>query len=53
VALGVLMLFVGVELVGLKNNATVDTGDQISVMVSYVNQHFAPGDRIVAPLPLG
>ena len=53
VALGVLMLFVGVELVGLKNNATVDTGDQISVMVSYVNQHFAPGDRIVAPLPQG
>ncbi|MGF6397377.1 putative membrane protein [Pseudomonas frederiksbergensis] len=51
VALAVLMLFVGVELVGLKNNATVDTGDQISVMVSYVNQHFAPGDRIVAPLP--
>jgi uncharacterized membrane protein len=53
VALAVLMLFVGVELVGLKNNATVDTDDQISVMVSYVNQHFAPGDRIVAPLPLG
>ncbi|MGF6225258.1 putative membrane protein [Pseudomonas sp. F-14 TE3482] len=53
VALGVLMLFVGVELVGLKNNATVDTDDQISVMVSYVNQHFAPGDRIVAPLPQG
>ena len=47
VALAVLMLFVGVELVGLKNNATVDTDDQISVMVSYVNQHFAPGDRIV------
>ncbi|KNH20357.1 membrane protein [Pseudomonas syringae] len=46
-ALAVLMLFVGVELVGLKNNATVDTDDQISVMVNYVNQHFMPGDRIV------
>jgi uncharacterized membrane protein len=46
-ALVVLTLFVGVELVGLKNNATVDTDDQISVMVNYVNQHFMPGDRIV------
>ncbi|UVM50645.1 glycosyltransferase family 39 protein [Pseudomonas sp. B21-015] len=46
-ALAVLLLFVGVELVGLKNNATVDTNDQISVMVNYVNQHFTPGDRIV------
>jgi hypothetical protein len=46
-ALAVLMLFVGIELVGLKNNATVDTDDQISVMVNYVNQHFTPGDRIV------
>lgn len=53
VALAVLMLFVGVELVGLKNNATVDTDDQISVMVSYVNQHFAPGDRIVTGDMLG
>ncbi len=31
-ALAVLMLFVGVELVGLKNNATVDTDDQISCL---------------------
>ncbi|WP_454867275.1 glycosyltransferase family 39 protein [Pseudomonas farris] len=46
-ALAVLMLFIGIELVGLKNNATVDTDDQISVMVNYVNQHFTPGDRIV------
>jgi hypothetical protein len=46
-ALTVLVLFVGVELVGLKNNATVDTDDQISVMVNYVNQHFVSGDRIV------
>jgi mannosyltransferase len=47
VALMALMLFVGVELVGVKNNATVDTNDQISVMVDYVNQHFVAGDRIV------
>jgi hypothetical protein len=40
----VLVLFVGVELVGPNNNATVD---QISVMVDYVNQHFVAGDRIV------
>ncbi|MVV47057.1 hypothetical protein EJA72_02155 [Pseudomonas sp. PB120] len=46
-ALTVLVLFVGVELVGLKNNATVDTKDQISVMVDYVNRHFVTGDRIV------
>lgn len=46
-ALTVLVLFVGIELVGLKNNATVDTNDQISVMVDYVNQHFVSGDRIV------
>lgn len=41
VALAVLVLFVGIELVGLKNNATVDSNDKISVMVSYVN--FATG----------
>ena len=35
-ALAVLMLFVGVELVGLKNNATAATGDQLSVLVDYV-----------------
>ncbi|WP_223488633.1 glycosyltransferase family 39 protein [Pseudomonas sp. A-RE-19] len=46
-ALAVLMLFVGVELVGLKNNTNVDTNDQVNVMVNYVNQHFTPGDRIV------
>ncbi|EUB76641.1 hypothetical protein PMI27_005950 [Pseudomonas sp. GM41(2012)] len=46
-AVTVLVLFVGVELVGLNNNATVDTNDQISVMVDYVNQHFVAGDRIV------
>ncbi|MCU1762032.1 glycosyltransferase family 39 protein [Pseudomonas sp. 14P_8.1_Bac3] len=47
VALAVLLLFIGVELVGLKNNATVDPQDQINVMVDYVNQHFVSGDRIV------
>ena len=47
IALMALMLFVGLELVGLKNNATVDTNDQISAMVEYVNQHFVAGDRIV------
>lgn len=46
-AVTVLVLFVGVELLGLKNNATVDTRDQINVMVDYVNQHFMTGDRIV------
>jgi hypothetical protein len=46
-ALTVLVLFVGVELVGLNNNATVDSKDQFNVMVNYVNQHFVAGDRIV------
>jgi uncharacterized membrane protein len=46
-ALTLLVLFVGVELVGLKNNATVDPHDQINVMVNYVNQHFVAGDQIV------
>lgn len=47
VALTVLVLFVGVELVGLNNNATVDIHDQVNVMVDDVNQHFQPGDQIV------
>ncbi|MGF6556437.1 4-amino-4-deoxy-L-arabinose transferase-like glycosyltransferase [Pseudomonas sp. S30_BP2TU TE3576] len=46
-ALTVLVLFVGVELVGLKNNATVDVHDQVNVLVEDVNLHFRPGDRIV------
>jgi hypothetical protein len=46
-ALGLLVLFVGTELVGLKNNATVDVNDQINVMVDFVNQHYVAGDRIV------
>jgi uncharacterized membrane protein len=46
-ALAILVLFVGVELVGVKNNATVDSNDQFSVLVDYVNRHFIEGDRIV------
>ncbi|MGH8387186.1 MAG: glycosyltransferase family 39 protein [Pseudomonas sp.] len=46
-AFGLLALFVGTELVGLKTNATVDVNDQTSVMVEFVNQHFVEGDRIV------
>ena len=46
-ALTVLVLFVGIELVGLKNNAAVDPSNQINVMVDYVNRHFVAGDRIV------
>ena len=46
-ALTVLVLFVGIELVGLKNNAAVDPRNQINVMVDYVNRHFVAGDRIV------
>jgi len=46
-ALGLLVLFVGTELVGLKTNATVDVNDQTSVMVEFVNQHYEAGDRIV------
>ena len=46
-ALTVLVLFVGIELVGLKNNAAVDPSNQINVMVDYVNRHFVVGDRIV------
>jgi hypothetical protein len=47
VAFGLLALFVGTELVGLKTNATVDVNDQTSVMVEFVNQHYVAGDRIV------
>ncbi|VVQ21955.1 hypothetical protein PS925_05050 [Pseudomonas fluorescens] len=46
-ALAVLVALVGVELVGVNNNATVDSHDQLDTVVSYVNQHFLPGDRIV------
>src|SRR5471032_1995685 len=45
-AIAVLVVFLGVEAVGLKNDYSVD-GDQFHKMVDYVNQHYAPGDRIV------
>ncbi|MBF6028416.1 glycosyltransferase family 39 protein [Pseudomonas sp. P115] len=41
------VLFVGVELVGLKNNFTVDEQDQFNVPVEYVNRHYQEDDRIV------
>jgi 4-amino-4-deoxy-L-arabinose transferase-like glycosyltransferase len=46
-ALAVLLSLIAVELVGVKNNATVDSHDQLDTVVTYVNQHFLPGDRIV------
>ncbi|AZD45611.1 glycosyltransferase family 39 protein [Pseudomonas chlororaphis] len=46
-ALAILLLFGGAEVVGLNNNATVDVNDQISVLVDYVNQRYVAGDRIV------
>ncbi|XHF31249.1 glycosyltransferase family 39 protein [Pseudomonas chlororaphis] len=46
-AVAVLLSLVGVEMIGLNNNATVDRNDQFNVMVDYVNRHFTSGDRIV------
>ena len=46
-ALAVLVSLTGVELVGVNNNATVDSNDQLDRVVNYVNRHFLPGDRIV------
>lgn len=46
-AVAVLLSLVGVEMIGVNNNATVDRNDQFNVMVDYVNRHFASGDRIV------
>lgn len=46
-ALAVLFSLIGVELLGVNNNATVDSDDQFDRVVNYVNQHFLPGDRIV------
>jgi uncharacterized membrane protein len=46
-ALALLAVFVGAELVGLNNNTNVDVNDQVNVMVDYVNQHYVAGDRIV------
>lgn len=41
------VLFVGVELVGLKNNFTVDEHDQFNVPVEFVNRNYQEDDRIV------
>src|SRR5471032_1629363 len=41
------VLFVGVELLGLKNNATVDVHDQFNVPVEFVNRNYQEDDRIV------
>src|SRR5471032_1267884 len=41
------VLFVGVELLGLKNNATVDEHDQFNVAVEFVNRNYQEDDRIV------
>ena len=40
-------LFVGVELLGLKNNFEVDEHDQFNVPVEFVNRDYQEGDRIV------
>ncbi|WDU62124.1 glycosyltransferase family 39 protein [Pseudomonas poae] len=41
------VLFVGVELVGLKNNFTVNEQDQLNVPVEFVNRNYQEDDRIV------
>ncbi len=41
------VLFVGVELLGLKNNFTVDEHDQFNVPVEFVNRNYQEDDRIV------
>lgn len=41
------VLFVGVELMGLKNNFTVDEHDQLNVPVEFVNRNYQEDDRIV------
>ncbi|WP_017528405.1 glycosyltransferase family 39 protein [Pseudomonas fluorescens] len=41
------VLFVGVELVGLKNNFAVDEHDQFNVPVEFVNRNYQEDDRIV------
>ncbi|MGE8179372.1 glycosyltransferase family 39 protein [Pseudomonas fluorescens] len=46
-ALAFLMLFIGIEGVGLKNNATVDPNDQLNVTVEFINQHYELGDQVV------
>jgi mannosyltransferase len=42
-----LVLFIGVELVGLKSNFTVNEHDQFNVTVEFVNRNYQEDDRIV------
>ncbi|PMX19514.1 MULTISPECIES: glycosyltransferase family 39 protein [unclassified Pseudomonas] len=42
-----LVLFISVELLGLKSNATVDDRDNFNVPVEFVNRNYQEGDRIV------
>ncbi|MEX5594492.1 glycosyltransferase family 39 protein [Pseudomonas orientalis] len=42
-----LVLFVGMELLGLKNNFEVDEQDQFNVPVEFVNRNYQEDDRIV------
>jgi len=41
------VLFIGVELVGVKSNSTVDEHDQFNVPVEFVNRNYQEDDRIV------
>lgn len=41
------VVMVGVELVGIKRNATVDEHDQFNVAVEFVNRNYRENDRIV------
>ncbi|MEB0039262.1 MULTISPECIES: glycosyltransferase family 39 protein [unclassified Pseudomonas] len=45
-AIGLLVGVLGIEMVGLKNNYSVDN-EQFDVLVNYVNQNYVAGDRIV------
>ncbi|CRM01671.1 MULTISPECIES: glycosyltransferase family 39 protein [Pseudomonas] len=42
-----LVLFIGMELLGLKNNFEVDEQDQFNVPVEFVNRNYQEDDRIV------
>ncbi|NWA29540.1 glycosyltransferase family 39 protein [Pseudomonas gingeri] len=42
-----LVAVLAVEGAGLKNNYTVDAGDQFNNMVEYMNQHTVAGDQVV------
>lgn len=46
IAIAVLVLFMGVESVGLRSNFSSDA-DHFDQLVEHVNQQFLPGDRII------